>query len=157
MSRPLKKIWPWGRKAPELTRASTGELFARRIWKKSLLFERRGVILSYSFLHLMDPKEYPLIILYMTCLKYPKTTILEVAVMSKSSNPCKRAIHSASLFVLWPSPQAKVFSIFPSGSSKIVTCPNFSKIMLYYLFLFENNMLNFMLSCNWWLTRVKDV
>ena len=157
MSKPLKQIWPWGREAPELARVSARALFSRRIWKNSILFERRGVILSYNLLHLMDPMEYPLIILYMTCLKYPKTAILEVDVIYKSSNPCKRAIHSTLLFILWPSPQPNVFSIFPPGSSTIVTCLNFAKIMLYYILLFQNNMLNFMLSSNWWLTRVKDV
>ena len=29
-----------------------------------------------------------------------------------------------------------------------ITCPNFAKTMLYYLLLFEDNMLNFMLICN---------
>ena len=28
-----------------------------------------------------------------------------------------------------------------------VTCPNFAKIILSYLILFQDNMLNFMLSC----------
>ena len=31
---------------------------------------------------------------------------------------------------------------------KDVTCPNFAKTILYYLILLEDNMLNFMLSCN---------
>ena len=29
-----------------------------------------------------------------------------------------------------------------------VTCPNFAKTILFYLILFKDNMLNFMLSCN---------
>ena len=40
------------------------------------------------------------------------------------------------------------FHLVLHHSTSGVTCPNFAKIVLSYLILFQDNMLNFMLSCN---------
>ena len=49
---------------------------------------------------------HPLIILYMTCLELQKIATLSRFESTRILNPCRRVVHSASLLVLHPIPQA---------------------------------------------------